>query len=233
MKSRIAISAATLLAASALAAGAHATQLLTNGNFETGDFTGWTVTNQAGGSGDWFIAGNGTGSPMNGFGTPTNPAGGTFNAQTDQGGPGSHTLSQSFATTGSGTFSLSFDAFADDQSGQAPVGVGTDYTTTPNQHFEIDIQSGAGPEALVFSGTFADAWSSNSFNLTPFIGGAGTYTLSFTEVDNQGFYNVGLDNVSLTQSGGVPEPASWALMLTGFAGLGAMLRNRRRVMTAA
>lgn len=31
-----------------------------------------------------------------------------------------------------------------------------------------------------------------------------------------------------TPVGGVPEPAAWALMLTGFAGLGAMLRARRR-----
>ncbi len=34
-----------------------------------------------------------------------------------------------------------------------------------------------------------------------------------------------LDSVSLT--GGVPEPASWALMLIGAAGLGASLRRRR------
>lgn len=31
----------------------------------------------------------------------------------------------------------------------------------------------------------------------------------------------------------VPEPASWALMLAGFAGLGAVLRTRRRAMAAA
>ena len=61
----------------------------------------------------------------------------------------------------------------------------------------------------------------------------GDLPLSFTEGDNQLFYNIGLDNISLTQSGGLPEPASWALMLTGFGGLGAMLRKRRRVMTAA
>ena len=30
---------------------------------------------------------------------------------------------------------------------------------------------------------------------------------------------------------GVPEPAAWALMLTGFAGLGAMLRRRRAAQT--
>ena len=31
--------------------------------------------------------------------------------------------------------------------------------------------------------------------------------------------------------GGVPEPASWALMVFGFGGLGAALRNKRRALT--
>ena len=33
--------------------------------------------------------------------------------------------------------------------------------------------------------------------------------------------------------GGVPEPASWALMLTGFGGLGAVLRSRRKLAGVA
>ena len=39
-----------------------------------------------------------------------------------------------------------------------------------------------------------------------------------------------LDNVSLTldrPNGGVPEPAAWALMLSGFAAAGVALRHRR------
>ena len=46
----------------------------------------------------------------------------------------------------------------------------------------------------------------------------------------------GLRDIVVTQaSGGVPEPASWALMLTGFGGLGAVLRRSRRqaVLAAA
>ena len=33
--------------------------------------------------------------------------------------------------------------------------------------------------------------------------------------------------------GGVPEPATWAMMLVGFAGLGAMMRSRRKLANAA
>ena len=37
----------------------------------------------------------------------------------------------------------------------------------------------------------------------------------------------------ITLGGGVPEPASWALMLVGFGGLGAALRHRRRRLAVA
>jgi hypothetical protein len=63
-------------------------------------------------------------------------------------------------------------------------------------------------------------------------------TSDFTSVEIRGMANAdrvggfGLDNVILTgERGGVPEPASWALMIMGFAGAGAMLR-RRRILAA-
>jgi hypothetical protein len=36
-----------------------------------------------------------------------------------------------------------------------------------------------------------------------------------------------LDNVRLDISGGVPEPATWALMVGGFLGAGSALRRRK------
>ena len=72
----------TVLAAVLLVAFAQATvspalaqELLTNGDFETGNFTGWTVTDSGGGT--FFISAPGTASPISA--SPTSPnAGGTY-----------------------------------------------------------------------------------------------------------------------------------------------------------
>ena len=41
-----------------------------------------------------------------------------------------------------------------------------------------------------------------------------------------------IGNVNVSQGPGVPEPGAWALMITGFAGAGAVLRRRRRLAHA-
>ena len=66
-------------------------------------------------------------------------------------------------------------------------------------------------------------WTRYSYSFTAT--GAST-TLSFASNENNP-YGPALDNVSVTAAG-VPEPASWALMMVGFGGLGAVLRSRRR-----
>ena len=60
-----------LLAAALLtvAAPAAAANLITNGNFETGTLAGWTLATS--GSRNWYVIGNGAGTALNGFGTPT------------------------------------------------------------------------------------------------------------------------------------------------------------------
>jgi hypothetical protein len=38
---------------------------------------------------------------------------------------------------------------------------------------------------------------------------------------------------TITGGGNVPEPATWALMVIGFGGLGVAMRSRRKLATAA
>ena len=42
-----------------------------------------------------------------------------------------------------------------------------------------------------------------------------------------------LDNVYSSATGPVPEPATWAMILTGFGGIGALVRRRRQVASVA
>ena len=89
--------------------------------------------------------------------------------------------------------------------------------------------SGGGYQYVVFNGAaVAGSYTENTGGHYTFSLGAGTGsdTIAFYGRNDPAFN--ALDNVSITQAGGVPEPASWALMLTGFLGAGAVLRANRR-----
>lgn len=206
-----------------LASGAHATEQLVNGGFETGNFAGWTQTDQANGSGSFFVQSYGSNTPISGSATPSQAGGGTYFAVSDQGGPGSHTISQTFNAIVGGAFTLSFNGYGNDQSGAGPVGAGTDFNGNPNQHFEVNFNGNQ-----VYYGILTPEWLNYTFNVGSFIVN-GANTVSFTEVDNQLFFNVGLDNISVdSTTGSVPEPSTWAMMLLGFGAIGVSMRRRRR-----
>jgi hypothetical protein len=56
--------------------------------------------------------------------------------------------------------------------------------------------------------------------------------LQFTELGPSNQQGNLLDNVSLS-AGGVPEPSTWAMLMLGLAGAGAMLRRRKQVAVTA
>lgn len=110
------------------------------------------------------------------------------------------------------------------------LNAGVSYTAS----FDLagDFRGGANSVLVTFgtsSNTYNlaanDAFTTYSLVFTPTSTGA--YSLSF---QNNGGDNMGglLDNVEIA-SAGVPEPATWAMMLLGFGGLGAVLRGRRTV----
>jgi hypothetical protein len=101
----------------------------------------------------------------------------------------------------------------------------TDDPTIPDLLFTYtgpDFQTSGGPFGGItyFTGLSADST----------FGGTATGSFSAVAIKNVGdlagtnTYNVGLVAVPSA----VPEPATWAMMLTGFLGLGMALRNRRR-----
>lgn len=77
-------------------------------------------------------------------------------------------------------------------------------------------------------------WQRASF---AFIATSAAETLSFVAFGNNTAQPFALlDGVTVSQPlppGGVPEPSSWAMLITGFGGIGTMLRRRRRSATGA
>lgn len=59
------------------------------------------------------------------------------------------------------------------------------------------------------------------------------YNVEYLQISSR--YAIQIDNVAWGEpvTSAVPEPASWALMITGFAGAGLAIRNRRRSGQAA
>ncbi len=221
-----------VLAALVLAVtAASANNLITNGGFESG-LAGWTEFDQPGGSGSWFAV-SGTTAPLSGEPT-VGPASGTMYALTDQTGPGSHVLLQSFTVTG-GSQTLSFDMFVNDWAGVI-VGCGLDYTVTPTECGRVDILAGNANPFDTGSGVIqnlymgADNLNGNpnpytaySFNLNL---APGTYQLRFGEADNQSFFNMGVDNVSLQSGTSTPEPGTLTLFGTAILGMASGLRRK-------
>ncbi len=230
------LKASLVLAASAavlaVATPASAGQLITNGGFETGDYTGWNANVEPGSNGNVQVVPNpvgGSTSPISGYATPYNPAGGNFYSITDQRGPGSYSLTQSFTLSQTSSVAVSWQMFLNNQSGVVYAN-GRDFNTSPNQNASVDILTGS---ANAFTNNPGDivanlfnpansptspqnAWSNYSDTLTL---GPGTYQIRFAETDNQLFFQEGVDNVSvMATSLGAPGPVPGA----GVAGLAAL-----------
>jgi len=209
-----------------------AVNLLANGSFETGDFTGWTYAGATPfGAPAVVIPYNSAASyPLGAFGEPI-PADDSDSASPDAVGDNAayfvadaatETLSQSvFLEVGQYTIGFSvyvpFNGFSN--SGNATF-TGT-VAGVNLANFTVDAST---PGEWVHFAGVANILVAGNYD-TAFIYNSGPVPAGDFVVDRA--YIVEGD-----QTGGVPEPATWALMILGFGGAGAVLRARRRTAFA-
>jgi hypothetical protein len=215
---------------------ACASQLITNGGFETGSLSGWTVTREAGSDPSVnFFASNSTITPQSSL-TTVGPESGSYYALSDGQGPGTLILSQTFTVpTGAASVVLSFGLFVNSYGGDiVNTAAGLDFSGAANQYGVVSLlSSGAslfstttGVLGNFYQGTDSAATNPNQYtnysdNITSLVGAGGTFTLRFAEVNNVSYLNMGVDNVSVvyTAATATPEPSSIVLTLSALGAI--------------
>lgn len=203
-----------LAAATVTAAPSMAANLIQNGGFDGGQaglnngfstpgvgvtFAGfWTVDTA---NIDW-ISGYWQSSDADGYSVDLN------------GNSGAGAVKQTVATTIGDLYRLTFDLSKNTDGGTVPRDMFLEITGVAQQ-----------PYAFSTPNTRANMhWAAQSFD---FIATSTSTTVLFRGSASGGsFFGPAIDNVALNAV--VPEPATWAMMIGGFFGLGATLRQRRR-----
>ena len=186
------ILACAAMLAIVVAAPATAANLVVNGGFETGDFTGFSQFGNTGFTGVVDAS----------FGVA--PSEGTYQAAFGAiGSPGG--INQTITTVAGHGYTFSFDLAAD----------GGNYDTFAVSFNGLVVDFGSNLGAFPYG--------THSFNVV----GSGSDQISFAFQNDPAYYL--LDNISVTN---VPEPATWALMIGGFAMTGFAARRRQSGVTA-
>lgn len=246
MRNKIAVSIAALSAGLLLASSASAaTNLVTNGGFETNggtgqlgyntSATGWTTNDPNTFHGGYsflfqFPSADTTGStglggnvvlygPGNGVlnGLTASPDGGFF-LGSDPGILGGEITQTLTGLTAGSKYEVSFYWAAAQQVGyDGPTTEGWQVGFGGSSQSTSPLDSNANHGFVPWQKTTFDFVADNSTDTLSFlaIGGPSSSLPPFAL----------LDGVSVIS---VPEPTTWALMIMGFGGIGAMVRNRRR-----
>ena len=121
-------------------------------------------------------------------------------------------ISQTFTTTQDAAYDLGWLA-----AGRPNYGGGQSYSVT--------LTDAAGAIRTLFNGSVALGQPFTANTVSTGSLAAGTYTLSYNGLNNNGDNTAFIDAVSLAA---VPEPATWGMMILGFMGMGLAMRRQRR-----
>jgi len=213
----VACAAATFLPYSASAD--VTTPTLDNGGFETATMSGWMVS-EKGEAGDGWSVVSGRRSPVNSFRIPAPPEG-AWQAVTDQGGPGSHVLYRDLVVGTEHPVQLTLRLWFNNRSGVFVTPPTLGAWRKANQQLRIDLVAPSAPiRSLAADDVLATVFATGRHgmlrltptvlhrDLTAFAGQ--TVRLRIAEVDNQGFFQVGVDDVQLTPFVRCPRPSTCA-----------------------
>lgn len=203
--------AAVLLASAALAAPAHAVELITNGSFEApaipaNSFLTRDTATQ--GIPSWTIV-SGNVDIVNSFLGSTAADGANW---LDLVGSTDGTITQSFNTVLNKIYTLTFQYGHNDLGGAA----------SRTASYSVGALAGS----VTHTGP---GFNYNSLSAT-FLGTGGLTTLTFANVGGSDNAGIALDAVSVSA---IPEPATWALMIMGFGVVGGAMRIRKARQTLA
>jgi hypothetical protein len=194
-----------------LTAGAATAATIVNGDFETGDFSGWTVAQN--GLGAWGVTTNG--SAVCGL-APHAPRGADA-ALWDMTDPSDGFLSQSFTVPANGTISVDYAYWNAASTWEQDLG-GDPYSVAlfdPNEWLRIDVIAAGAPidtldpsdiVATIFDSqsgtpTFDQDWTTGTVSLAAFAGQSVTFRV--VVVNDISCLPVWIDNVSVS-GGGAP-----------------------------
>jgi choice-of-anchor C domain-containing protein len=195
-----------LIAAALAATPVAATNLITNGSFETGPAPGAFTTLGAGSTAinGWTV----TSGTIDYIGSYWNAGAG--NRSLDMNGNSGGSISQIIGTITGRSYSLSFLIAANPDN---PV----DKTmTVTDGSFLFGVGYAGVPNPL--------SWTPIQFDFSA-LGPSTTITFTGT---NAGPWGMALDDVSVSLNA-IPEPQSWVLLITGFALVGVSARRRQRI----
>ncbi|MEZ5501816.1 MAG: IPTL-CTERM sorting domain-containing protein [Halioglobus sp.] len=221
---------------------------LVNGNFETGNLTGWTTTVNGSANSVQVTSG----ATVTDAGTIQPSPTGDYFVFTSQSGPGSSFLTQDFVVqpgTNKIFFDLSIINAATDFYVPSPLSF--DFNGAANQQARFDILvPGAAidtvnPADIIVTGyqtqpgdPLTQNWASYEVDATAALAAyeGQTVTFRFVQVDNQSYFNLAIDNVNvgLAPPGGatptqVPTLSQWSLYSLGLLmGILGVWRLRRQ-----